>query len=782
MKTRPAASLLAASLTLAVFAAVPGRGQTPPEDAPPRAALRYAGDRNFPPYEYLDERGQPAGFNIAVVREAAARAGVDVAFELGEWSEMLSRFDRGEADMMMLGYSDDRAGRYALLREVWTLHQVVLLRPGDGDMPRDLGQLSEHTVAVLDRSLIHELLLALPEVQRPAIIPVPDQETSVRLIADGRATAAAGNSLTMRLAARRLGISGLRPISVKSLAYVLAARRGHEAGVSLVADAVGALEAEGRLAQLVEQHLTVGVEEEEPWHAYAAWVAGAALLAILLAAGVIVWNRSLAWEVTRRTDALERSELQYRNLVNNATDIIHETDAVGHFTFVNPIGHAVMGWEEGALIGVNYLTIVRPDWQERVVAHFRSEAREGRASSYIEFPVITRDTREIWIGQQTQPIVVNGALTGWQAVARDVTQLVLARTELRRERDFIHAVVDNAASLVIVVDRQGIVIAFNAACERVTGWGAAEVKGRPLWEVLYEGALAERLREAFADVDTVAFPIVQEVPIVTRSGAARLIAWVSSALPGDDGRPSFIVAVGSDVTEARDLERMKTEFVTIVNHELRTPLTSLKGSLQLLTTDDDEIDTAMRVELSAAALRNTDRLIRIVNDILDLSKIEAGHMQVHRVPTAIGDVAKEACSALEQFASDQRVALDASGLENLPRVSADPDRTIQVLVNLMSNAVKFSPEGSTVRVTAAVEGDMLRTSVIDQGRGIPRDRQHLLFQRFQQMGEEYQRKKPGTGLGLAIAKAIVELHGGTIAVASEEGSGSTFSFTLPLAD
>ncbi len=164
---------------------------------------------------------------------------------------------------------------------------------------------------------------------------------------------------------------------------------------------------------------------------------------------------------------------------------------------------------------------------------------------------------------------------------------------------------------------------------------------------------------------------------------------------------------------------MKNEFVTIVNHELRTPLTSLKGSLQFLTTDDDEIDTAMRVELAAAALRNTDRLIRIVNDILDLSKIEAGHMQVHRVPTAIGDVATEACGALEQFASDHRVALDASGLEGLPRVSADPDRTIQVLVNLMSNAVKFSPEGSTVRVTAAVEGDMLRTSVIDQGEASP---------------------------------------------------------------
>ncbi len=585
----------------------------------------------------------------------------------------------------------------------------------------------------------------------------------------------------MRLAAMRLGLTDLEPVPVKSIAYLLASRRGREADLAPLVAAIDALEAEGRLAQLVEEHLTPR-SEGDPWHGAAIWILGAALIALVLTAGVLAWNRSLTKQVRVRTGALQRSEALYRNLVNNATDIIHETDAEGQFTFVNPIGYKVLSRDEGTLLGVNYLTIVRPDWRKRVGAHFRNEAREGRTTSYIEFPVETRDTGEIWIGQQTQPIVVDGVLAGWQAVARDVTQLVSARTELRRERDFIQAVVDTAASLVLVVDRHGAIVSFNPACERVTGLSASEANGRPLWDALYEGDLAVRLRRAFGDIDNVRFPIVQEVPISTRSGATRLIAWVSSAVPGDDGRPAFVVAVGNDVTEARDLERMKNEFVTIVNHELRTPLTSLKGSLQLLTTDDKDIDAPTRVQLSAAALRNTDRLIRIVNDILDVSKIEAGHMQVHQAPLAIASVATEARNALEQFAVEQKVALEVSGLEGLPLVSADHDRTIQVLVNLMSNAVKFSPEGTTVRVTAAVEGDMLRTSVIDEGRGIPRDRQHLLFQRFQQMGEEYQRKKPGTGLGLAIAKAIVELHGGGITVASEEGSGSTFSFTLPLAE
>jgi PAS domain S-box-containing protein len=495
-----------------------------------------------------------------------------------------------------------------------------------------------------------------------------------------------------------------------------------------------------------------------------------------------IWNRSLARQVKLRTDALERSEALYRNLVNNATDIIHETDAAGHFTFVNPIAYRAMGYPEGSLIGVNYLSIIRQDWQARVAAHFSTEAREGSGTSYIEFPVVTRDKGEIWIGQQTQPILVDGHVAGWQAVARDVTQLVLARTELRRERDFIQAVVDNAASLVLVVDRVGHVVAFNPACERISGWSASDAEGRPVWSVLYEGAIAERIHAAFEDIDRVTFPIVQEVPIVTRSGASRLIAWVSNALPGDDGKPAFVVAVGNDVTEARDLDRMKSEFVTIVNHELRTPLTSLKGSLQLLSAADGDFEAPVRSELAAAALRNTERLIRIVNDILDLSKIEAGHMQVRRAAFGIADAAAEARGALQQFAADHRVTIEIAGLDGLPLVSADPDRTTQVLVNLLSNAVKFSPEGTTVRVTAAPEGGMLRTSVVDEGRGIPRDRQHLLFQRFQQMGETYQQKKPGTGLGLAIARALVELQGGAITVSSEEGRGSTFSFSLPLAE
>ena len=772
MIRRFAAALLAA----ATLTAAPASGQAPAV----AETIRYAGDRNFPPYEYIDANGQPAGFNIALMRQAAARAGLLVKIELGEWAGMLSRFDAGEFDVMMLGYSEARAQKYELRTQIWTLHQVVLIKPAARRAPQNLGQLATETVAVLRRSLIEELLLELPEVQRPTILPTPDQETAVRMIADGHATAAAGNSLTLKMAAQRLGVEDLQEIPVKSLAYYLAARRDNDPRVERIARAIDDLERDGELAHLIEEHLTIQTVVA-PWRAYAEWVAAGVAVFLIVLTGVGFWNRSLTQQVRLRTDALQLSEARYRALVDNASDIIHETDAEGHFTFVNPIGYRVMGWDEGSLIGVNYLSIIRPDWQERVGLHFSEQARTGKPTTYVEFPVITRDGRQVWIGQETQPIFTSGQLTGWQAVARDVTQLVDARTELRRERDFIEAIVDTAASLVMVVDRDGLIRAFNKACEQVTGYAAEEMKGRPIWEVLYEGDLAERLKAAFANIDALSFPMKQEVPIVTRSGARMLIAWVSSALRGEDGRPSFVVAVGNDVTEARDLERMKDEFVSIVNHELRTPLTSLRGSLQLLSLQGSEIDEGTRDQLNASALRNTERLIRIVNDILDLSKIEAGHMEVHPKPMRPADAIAEAASAIGQFAADSRVTLESDVPPDAPMALGDADRTVQVLVNLMSNAVKFSPEGGRVIVSVTPEQRMLRFSVKDQGRGIPRDRQHLLFHRFQQMGEPYERKKPGTGLGLAIAKALVELQGGSIAVFSDEGRGSTFSFTLPLA-
>jgi signal transduction histidine kinase len=226
---------------------------------------------------------------------------------------------------------------------------------------------------------------------------------------------------------------------------------------------------------------------------------------------------------------------------------------------------------------------------------------------------------------------------------------------------------------------------------------------------------------------------------------------------------------------------MKDEFVSIVSHELRTPLTAIRGALGLLSGGaGGELDP-MTMELVDLARDNSERLVRLINDILDIQKIEAGKMNLRVSALAPAVLVRNTVEQLRAFAAETRVEL-AWAVEDDHAWHGDSDRVTQVLTNLISNAVAFSPEGGEVRVTVARARapGRSRVEVVDRGPGIPEELRRFLFGKFQQLDGSDSRKKGGTGLGLAICKAIVELHGGFIGVESEVGHGSTFWFELPL--
>lgn len=227
------------------------------------------------------------------------------------------------------------------------------------------------------------------------------------------------------------------------------------------------------------------------------------------------------------------------------------------------------------------------------------------------------------------------------------------------------------------------------------------------------------------------------------------------------------------------VSRMKDEFVSVVSHELRTPLTAIKGSLQLLV-DGDIDDPSDRERLQIAALSNSERLIRLVNDILDISKIEAGGLQLRKRAVDPLDLASTAVRSIAQVAVPARVALTIQAPDGLPAIEVDGDRIVQALVNLISNAVKFSPANAAVVVEIARDATELRFAITDAGPGIPEESIGRLFRKFSQLDTSDARRASGTGLGLAISKGIVEEHGGRITVRSEPGAGSTFSIYLPL--
>lgn len=261
--------------------------------------------------------------------------------------------------------------------------------------------------------------------------------------------------------------------------------------------------------------------------------------------------------------------------------------------------------------------------------------------------------------------------------------------------------------------------------------------------------------------------------------------------------------VAEQTAELQKVSRLKDEFISIVAHELRTPLTAIRVSLGLLDAGllDDEPDTAQR--MLRVASESSDRLVRLVNDVLNLERLESGKVQLVMQACPMDDLMQQAVEAVEAIAREASVTLSIKALPM--QVWAAPDAIVQVLINLLNNAVKYSETGGTVWLLAeewgreGVEGWMSKGvdewdcsspippsphilfTVRDQGRGIPADQLKSIFDRFQQVDSSDSREKSGTGLGLAICKSIIQQHGGLIWAESKPGQGSTFYFTLPLA-
>jgi len=235
-----------------------------------------------------------------------------------------------------------------------------------------------------------------------------------------------------------------------------------------------------------------------------------------------------------------------------------------------------------------------------------------------------------------------------------------------------------------------------------------------------------------------------------------------------------------DIEKLKELERLKADFVSTVSHELRTPLTSMRGALGLLLGGAGGELSPKGRELLRIALTNTDRLIRLINDILDIEKMDAGHVQIRCDRLLLRPLLETTIAGLDGLARDSGVRLE---LQDLPELEllGDSDRLIQVFTNLISNAVKFSPKDGVVEVSAVVEVDTVRVCVRDHGPGIPAEFASRIFGRFQQAGGAASRRSGGTGLGLSIAKAITELHGGRIGFENAEGGGSKFGVELPIA-
>lgn len=348
---------------------------------------------------------------------------------------------------------------------------------------------------------------------------------------------------------------------------------------------------------------------------------------------------------------------------------------------------------------------------------------------------------------------------------RTAESLRIAR---RRER----AVVENAPNIVCSVTADGRFLSVNPASIKLLGYTPEELRG-----LLCSDLVVDHKDETFFPPEAFQMESLSFENLVRRrDGELRDMLWITVWSPIEN----MFFCVVHDITERKEAERFKQRVMNMVSHDLRTPLTSIQGSLSLLSSGAIENVPKQAVDLVSIANRNSQRMLKMINDLLDADRAAAGELPLEIKPTQLSDVFSQVRESVQHHAVQKKINLV------LPQdnwcVSADEDRLVQVVVNLVANSIKFSPENSTVTISTDATADdaMMRVGVTDQGRGIPAEAMCKLFQPFRQVRADDARGGKGMGLGLSIAKAIVEQHGGTIGVTSEVGVGSTFWFTMPV--
>jgi PAS domain S-box-containing protein len=345
------------------------------------------------------------------------------------------------------------------------------------------------------------------------------------------------------------------------------------------------------------------------------------------------------------------------------------------------------------------------------------------------------------------------------------------------------AIVENASDGIITINQTGIVQTVNSATEKMFGYTRNEVIGRNVAILMpspycekHDSYISNYLMTGMAKViGTPGYDVVGQ----RKDGSVFSIEITINEVRIENQR--IFTGILRDVTERKKVDRMKDEFISVVSHELRTPLTSIRGSLGLLVHGVAGALLPQAKQLMTIALNNTERLIRLINDILDIQKIQAGQMVFQAQPMELMPLLQQAIAVNHSYGEQLGVTFVL--ISQLPgvQVSVDSDRFLQVMANLLSNAAKFSHSGDSVEIAASVKDTCVQLSVSDHGCGIPEEFRKRIFEKFAQADSSDTRQKGGSGLGLSICKAILEKMGGRIYFESVVNVGTTFYFDVPLA-
>jgi PAS domain S-box-containing protein len=498
----------------------------------------------------------------------------------------------------------------------------------------------------------------------------------------------------------------------------------------------------------------------------------------LLACGSWLWRKRMQ-ELAKFQSERAAFIVNQTASFDSARDPILVFDRSGRVELVNSATEALFGHPRDQLHGqdASIMFEIGPG-TAGLLERFHMTAEESRVSAIREVWGQRADGTRFPIEITLRDIVGSGG-EKIGAYARDVSERRAAQEAVREsERQFRLLVNGVRDHCLFMVDTNGVVINWNAGAERLTGYAAADAVGRHArflrteeeqasgaWERTMEQALQKGRMEV-------------QGWRARKDGSHFWADVVLDAVRDDDGNLLSFAVIIRDISEHKRIEQLKNEFVSTVNHELRTPLTSIAGSLGLLAGGAGGQLPEGAARLISIAHANCQRLIRLINDMLDVEKIQSGKMNFEMTRLSLSDVARRSLDSLQGLSAHARVGIELSA-EGPSDIRGDSDRLMQVITNLVSNAVKFSPPDGCVHVAVVEAGRLVRLQVRDDGPGIPDEFRARIFSKFSQADSSDTRQKGGTGLGLVIAKEIVDRHGGRLWFESDIGKGTTFYVDLP---
>jgi PAS domain S-box-containing protein len=503
-----------------------------------------------------------------------------------------------------------------------------------------------------------------------------------------------------------------------------------------------------------------------------------AILLMLAAAGLLVWHSQRRVRAER---AAHETFVLLRSTMENVSEGVAVFDA----------GQRLLAWNERylELRGLNPLQVrTGMSWTDilGIGAKMIVSDREGVRDAYrvptlmaagtsIDVEAVRADGAAMQVRGQR---MMDG---NYIVTYTDVTALKLSESAYRDQATRLSAILDGVVDAIVTINESGSIESWSGSAERLFGYTAAEVLRRNVRMLMpdpHSSAHDGYIRRYMQTGERRIIGQRREVEALHKDGRRIPVDLGISEMR--IGSRRLFIGIIRDLSSRQEIEQLKSGFVSTVSHELRTPLTSISGSLGLLAGGIAGALPGKAARLIDIAKLNCERLIRLINDILDLERAESGRLELRLAAQRLHPIVRQAIEANRAYAQTFGAHIELAADSDDPSVLVDRDRLIQVLTNILSNAAKFSPRGASVQVAIKSDGESVRVSVRDRGPGIAPEFQSRIFQRFAQADSSDSRAKGGTGLGLSIAKTIMERLGGGIGFDSVPGEGTTFFVTLPV--